>query len=104
MLSPTLPRHNGDSNTYTFGAIQYITTLKNSLWMRLTDRIKAFLKKTVSKQNLRVGMLYRIHGWQMPPSVADRYEETKKEADVIEFHRKLLGLVDPEDKIDKLWL
>ena len=104
-LSPSFPRHLGDSNTYTFGAVQFITTMKNSLWMRLTGRIKAFLKRSLPKEpGLRTGMLFRIHGWPTPPSVADKYEETQKEVAIIDIHRRLLGLTRPEDKIDKLWL
>lgn len=104
-LSPGIPRHTGDSNIYTYGATQYVTVLRNSLWMNLESRIKRFLKAMGYKDDQYVGMLYRICGWVVPPSRS--YFETYAMSTIVDSHRRILGLTNDEVddvKVGKSWL
>jgi hypothetical protein len=102
-LFPNIERHTGDSNTYTFGATQYITVLKNHLHMNLDGRIRSFLKRTIVDKAQRSGMLYEINGWTMPATVRQTYFPTEASRVVVNTHRSILGLGD-SGKITKTWL
>lgn len=104
-LFPALPRHSADSNIYSHGATQYVTVLKNTLWMRLEGRVRSFLKRSFPQKKdryRRVTMMYRILGWSLPPSVANQYTETTDDVAIIDAHRNVLGLQGAQ-KADDTW-
>ena len=89
---PTFSRHNGDGNTFTFGMIHMMTSLKNSLFVNIGKRIKKFLRQ---QQNLgmynektRIWMLYAINGWKQP----NAYEPSDDIKASVAFQRRILGL------------
>jgi hypothetical protein len=111
-LSVPGERYRGDSNTYSYGATQYVTCLKNSLWMNLTGRIKRFLKEyqrhfegTVNAidDGARVLMLYLIHGWDHSKLGLSDGQLSSRCKEVVALHRRTLGL-DDGDTVDKVWL
>lgn len=92
---PRFERYFGDGNTFSFGQINMMTVLKNSLTTNLTDRIKQFLKRQekigVFDKKARVWLLFNIHGWKL----GDKYKDYKPSEELVKtalFHREILGL------------
>ena len=92
-------RHYYDSNIYSAGAKKYLTNLKNSFIFNLESRIKQYTKKYQKNYNIkdevRIAMLYKIFGWNMPDSISkiELSEEISKECNI---HRFILGLSNNE--------
>ena len=89
-----------DLNIYSYGCKKYLTNLKNSLKMNLIPRIKEFIKKYSKinnlEDNIRVGMLYHIFGWNMPEEVYENYALDEDMNQIINLHRNILGLKEDE--------
>lgn len=102
LLNSDLPRHIGDRNIYSAGAKKYLVNLKNFLRVNLDLFIRRFLKAYQDVNNLdddsRVGMMYRLFGWEMPKDVLKAYNETEQIRSDIAVHRKILGLNDTDNK------
>jgi len=106
-------RYKGDSDMYTYGAMKYITNLKN----HLTENLERFMKRVVFA--LYPGISYNgkwaiINGITNDRKYEDEVEfvdrkaskESTNEASairaVLQEHRPLLGLANPTDKISEL--
>jgi len=106
-------RYKGDSDIYTYGAMKYITNLKN----HLTENLERFMKRVVFA--LYPGISYNgkwaiINGITNDRKYEDEVEfvdrkaskESTNEASairaVLQEHRPLLGLANPTDKISEL--
>lgn len=95
-LLPQLPRHLGDGNTYTFGQVTLMTSLKNSLTMNFTNRLKQYLKckeelKLLTKTE-RIWLLFTIHGWNLNGDAYDNFQPSDELVNEAAMHRVLLGL------------
>jgi len=102
-----VPRHGGDGNIYTFGARQYLTNVRNSLFTNITGRIKTFVKRYANLNDItddeKTWMFYKIHGWELPERLTSIvvFQSVVQE---VERHRSLLGLYYDANKIDDTWL
>ena len=62
-LLQELPRHQGDRNIYSSGAIKFSTNVWNHLWMNLEKRMKHFTK-TIDEE-ARKAVKYHLMNWPL---------------------------------------
>ena len=96
-------RFYGDTNIIIRAAEQYITNYKTYLETTFAKKQNKFLKLWCTRHEINSDanvIKYLINGWNHRQSYVANYEVTK----LVEFQRKLLGLSNEEDIIDKSWI
>ena len=100
------PRHLGDRNIYSAGAMLYMTNFRNSFVTNFRSRLDRGLHAFQAAHRLsddqRVWMLYAVHGWD--PTGLRPVVRTQEMAAAVAEQRRVLGLVGPDATVTPHWL
>lgn len=100
-------RFVGDANIYCYGAMMYITNLRNSIVMNFEKRIKKYLKQQQDilkfSNDERVMTYFAIMGWKVPITLKTKELKNPVLLKIVEEQRGILGLQD-NAKVDQTWI
>lgn len=94
-----LPRHLGDRNIYSSGAIKFSTNVWNHFWTTFKKRMYRFLE--CLEKDYRSAVLFYLMNWEMTPEKKQILESLPKDIlTLIELQKGILGT----EQIDEKWL
>jgi hypothetical protein len=94
-----IPRHQGDRNIYSAGAIKYCTNIHNHFWTNVKKRTYRFINQYIPDESKNIVMSYLMN-WKLFPELEKVVQSLPEETiRLIKLLKDILG----DDNISESW-
>jgi hypothetical protein len=95
----SIPRHQGDRNIYSAGAIKYQTNIHNHFWTNIKKRTWRFIKEFIPKEHKNVVMRHLMNWKTSSDDEGIIQNLSKYQRQLIQLQKEILG----EEQITESW-